>query len=45
MDPHGKGIIEAMDAARFLKKSTLSDVVLSRVSYSLNQYDCVVNFN
>ncbi|XP_058976440.1 epidermal growth factor receptor substrate 15-like 1 isoform X3 [Musca domestica] len=31
MDPKGTGTIEAMAAAKFLKKSGLSDVVLSRV--------------
>ncbi|KAI8127293.1 hypothetical protein FF38_11522 [Lucilia cuprina] len=31
MDPKGAGTIEAMAAAKFLKKSGLSDVVLSRV--------------
>lgn len=31
MDPKGSGTIEAMAAAKFLKKSGLSDVVLSRV--------------
>ncbi|CAD7077525.1 unnamed protein product [Hermetia illucens] len=31
MDPKGLGNIEAMDAAKFLKKSGLSDVVLSRI--------------
>lgn len=32
IDPKGAGCIEAMTAAKFLKKSGLSDVVLSRVS-------------
>jgi len=32
MDPKSAGVIEAMAAATFLKKSGLSDVVLSRVS-------------
>lgn len=32
MDPKSTGVIEAMAAATFLKKSGLSDVVLSRVS-------------
>lgn len=31
MDPDGFGTIGAMEAARFLKKSGLSDVVLSRI--------------
>lgn len=31
MDPNGVGTIGAMEAARFLKRSGLSDVVLSRV--------------
>lgn len=31
MDPNGFGTVGAMDAARFLKRSGLSDVVLSRV--------------
>lgn len=31
LDPKGLGTIEAMVAAKFLKKSGLSDVVLSRV--------------
>lgn len=31
VDPNGHGIIGAMEAARFLKKSGLSDVVLSRI--------------
>lgn len=31
MDPKGYGRIEAMDAARFLKKSQLSDVILSKI--------------
>lgn len=31
MDPNGLGSVGAMEAARFLKKSGLSDVVLSRV--------------
>lgn len=33
IDPKGLGTIEAMVAAKFLKKSGLSDVVLSRVSF------------
>lgn len=32
LDPKNTNAIQAMDAARFLKKSGLSDVVLSRVS-------------
>lgn len=32
LDPKGQGTIEAMVAAKFLKKSGLSDVVLSRAS-------------
>ena len=32
VDPKGIGTIEAVAAAKFLKKSGLSDVVLSRVS-------------
>lgn len=32
VDPKGTGAIEALAAAKFLKKSGLSDVVLSRVS-------------
>lgn len=32
LDPKGVGTIEAVVAAKFLKKSGLSDVVLSRVS-------------
>lgn len=32
IDPKGTGAIEALTAAKFLKKSGLSDVVLSRVS-------------
>lgn len=32
MDPKGSNYIEAMVAAKFLQKSGLSDVVLSRVS-------------
>lgn len=32
IDPKNVGTIEAMVAAKFLKKSGLSDVVLSRVS-------------
>ncbi|XP_012215590.1 epidermal growth factor receptor substrate 15-like 1 isoform X2 [Linepithema humile] len=31
VDPKGYGRIEAMDAARFLKKSQLSDVILSKI--------------
>lgn len=31
IDPKGTGEIEAMTAAKFLKKSGLSDVVLSRI--------------
>lgn len=31
VDPKGMGTVGAMEAARFLKKSGLSDVVLSRV--------------
>ncbi|KAG5337979.1 EP15R factor, partial [Acromyrmex heyeri] len=31
IDPNGYGRIEAMDAARFLKKSQLSDVILSKI--------------
>ncbi|XP_029662694.1 epidermal growth factor receptor substrate 15-like 1 isoform X1 [Formica exsecta] len=31
IDPNGYGQIEAMDAARFLKKSQLSDVILSKI--------------
>lgn len=31
IDPKGSGAIEAMTAAKFLKKSGLSDVVLSRI--------------
>ncbi|XP_025270343.1 epidermal growth factor receptor substrate 15-like 1 isoform X2 [Camponotus floridanus] len=31
VDPNGFGQIEAMDAARFLKKSQLSDVILSKI--------------
>lgn len=31
VDPNGYGTVGAMEAARFLKKSGLSDVVLSRV--------------
>lgn len=31
VDPNGQGRIEAMDAARFLKKSQLSDVILSKI--------------
>jgi len=31
IDPKGTGAIEAMTAAKFLKKSGLSDVVLSRI--------------
>ncbi|XP_034936533.1 epidermal growth factor receptor substrate 15-like 1 isoform X2 [Chelonus insularis] len=31
VDPNGSGKIEAMDAARFLKKSQLSDVILSKI--------------
>lgn len=31
VDPNGQGKIEAMDAARFLKKSQLSDVILSKI--------------
>ncbi|XP_055374654.1 uncharacterized protein DDB_G0283357 isoform X2 [Condylostylus longicornis] len=31
IDPKGVGTIQAMDAAKFLKKSALSDVVLSRI--------------
>ncbi|XP_077275160.1 epidermal growth factor receptor pathway substrate 15 isoform X4 [Temnothorax americanus] len=31
VDPNGYGRIEAMDAARFLKKSQLSDVILSKI--------------
>lgn len=32
LDPKDTNAIQAMDAARFLKKSGLSDVILSRVS-------------
>lgn len=35
LDPKGLGTIEAMVAAKFLKKSGLSDVVLSRASVLL----------
>lgn len=35
IDPKGAGSIEAMTAAKFLKKSGLSDVVLSRVSFHI----------
>jgi epidermal growth factor receptor substrate 15 len=31
VDPQGTGAIQALDAARFLKKSYLSDVVLSKI--------------
>ncbi|XP_011704328.1 PREDICTED: epidermal growth factor receptor substrate 15-like 1 isoform X3 [Wasmannia auropunctata] len=31
IDPNGYGRVEAMDAARFLKKSQLSDVILSKI--------------
>ena len=31
VDPNGLGSIKAMDAARFLKKSQLSDVILSKI--------------
>ncbi|XP_033224210.1 epidermal growth factor receptor substrate 15-like 1 isoform X2 [Belonocnema kinseyi] len=31
VDPNGLGRIEAMDAARFLKKSQLSDIILSKI--------------
>ncbi|PZC76221.1 hypothetical protein B5X24_HaOG204901 [Helicoverpa armigera] len=31
VDPNGAGTIQALDAARFLKKSRLSDVVLSKI--------------
>lgn len=31
MDPSGSGAVQALDAARFLKKSRLSDVVLSKI--------------
>lgn len=31
VDPNGCGQIEAMDAARFLKKSQLSDDILSKI--------------
>lgn len=31
IDPNCQGKIEAIDAAKFLKKSSLSDVVLSRI--------------
>nr|XP_032519833.1 LOW QUALITY PROTEIN: epidermal growth factor receptor substrate 15-like 1 [Danaus plexippus plexippus] len=31
VDPNGSGAIQALDAARFLKKSRLSDVVLSKI--------------
>lgn len=31
MDPNGYGRIGAMEAARFLKKSQLSDVILSKI--------------
>ncbi|CAF4876681.1 unnamed protein product [Pieris macdunnoughi] len=31
VDPNGTGAIQALDAARFLKKSRLSDVVLSKI--------------
>lgn len=31
LDPKSTNMIQAMDAAKFLKKSGLSDVVLSRV--------------
>lgn len=31
MDPNGAGTIQALDAAKFLKKSRLSDVVLSKI--------------
>lgn len=37
MDPKGTGTIEALAAAKFLKKSGLSDVVLSRVSLVLRK--------
>lgn len=36
IDPKGTGNIAAMTAAKFLKKSGLSDVVLSRVSVSFH---------
>lgn len=32
LDPKNTNVIQAMDAAKFLKKSGLSDVILSRVS-------------
>jgi hypothetical protein len=35
LDPKSTNVVGAMDAAKFLKKSGLSDVVLSRVSFSL----------
>lgn len=31
VDPNGSGAVQALDAARFLKKSRLSDVVLSKI--------------
>lgn len=31
MDPNGTGSVGGMDAARFLKKSGLSDVILSKI--------------
>ncbi|KAG7301169.1 hypothetical protein JYU34_014017 [Plutella xylostella] len=31
VDPNGTGAVQALDAARFLKKSRLSDVVLSKI--------------
>lgn len=31
VDPNGTGLVQALDAARFLKKSKLSDVILSKI--------------
>lgn len=31
VDPSGTGLVQALDAARFLKKSKLSDVILSKI--------------
>lgn len=44
VDPKGTGAIEALAAAKFLKKSGLSDVVLSRVSNKTDYfyYRCIL---
>lgn len=36
LDPAGKGQVAALDAAKFLKRSGLSDAILSKVTTGTN---------